>query len=365
MAFQIKDFASIVASIVNHARSATKKVTDWQPGSVARTLAEAPAVEIEELYLQMFLGLREAIPVATFKSFGFDKLPPAYARGFVSVSSETAISDPITVPVGGQFTTEDGRTYLCSTQTVWSSGTSVRIPVVATAAGSSFNVASGLINTSPLFNDGFSISNSLIANGRDIETDEEQEARFADFIASLSRGTIKACSYAAQQTVTLDQDGNIYEYVTRSGLTEIAGYVRIYLYSSRGIPSPELIANAQRTINGYRDEITGQIVPGYRSGGVRVDIIAMTERLVPFSAEVKTLPGYSVTSELIQDLLDAYSTALEGVAAGDTLYMDTLINEYLLAVRGVLQVIPSSNSNIVCAAYETLKPGTFAISPIS
>lgn len=51
MAFQIKDFASIVASQINHARAVSDKITDFQPGSVARTIMEAPAVEIEELYL--------------------------------------------------------------------------------------------------------------------------------------------------------------------------------------------------------------------------------------------------------------------------------------------------------------------------
>ena len=83
--FQIKDFVSISAGSINHARAVTDKVTDWAPGSVARTLIEAPAVEIEELYLQMFLGLRDAIPVATFKSFGFEKLPAARAQGWVTV----------------------------------------------------------------------------------------------------------------------------------------------------------------------------------------------------------------------------------------------------------------------------------------
>ena len=54
MSFQIKSFNDIVLSQINHARSVTEKITDFAPGSVARTLMEAPAVEVEELYLQMF-----------------------------------------------------------------------------------------------------------------------------------------------------------------------------------------------------------------------------------------------------------------------------------------------------------------------
>jgi hypothetical protein len=365
VAFQIKDFASIVASMINHARSATTKATDWQPGSVLRTVMEAPGVEIEELYHQFFLGLREAIPVATFLSFGFDKLPPAYAHGFVSVSTEVELDDPITIPIGTPFTTEDGRTYLSTVVVVWSDNAEpARIPVAAEAAGTAYNVAAGIINASPLFDDDFEISNSLIANGKDAETDSEREARFADFVAALSRGTVLACEYAAKSAVVLDEDGNIYEYVTRSGMVEIGGFVRQYLYSSRGIPSADLINVAQRTIDGYVDS-SGNKIPGYRSAGVRHDIIAMTERLVPFTAAVDPLPGYTVSSDIVQSLLDAYTTALIESVPGSTLYMDTLINEYLLAVRGVRQVIPASNSNIICAANEVLKPGTFVITSLS
>ena len=103
MSFQIKDFVSIVASQINHARSVTDKITDYLPGSVARTLIEAPAIEVEELYMQMLLGLRDAIPAATFLSFGFDKLPAARAHGYVSISLDPAPTVPIIVPLGTIF----------------------------------------------------------------------------------------------------------------------------------------------------------------------------------------------------------------------------------------------------------------------
>jgi hypothetical protein len=365
VAFQIKNFASITASIINHARSATKKVTDWIPGSVARTLVEAPAVEIEELYLQMFLGLREAIPVATYLSFGFGKLPPSYARGFVSVSSATPLTQAISIPIGTTFTTADGRTYLSTSALTWASGSSlIRIPIAAQYPGTAANVAAELITTSPLFTDSsFDISNALIANGKDAETDAEREARFAEYVASLSRGTVVACTNAAKHTVVLDADGNIYEYVTRTGLYEIGGYVRIYLYSSRGLPSADLIAAAQRTMDGYRDEVTGEIVPGFRAGGVRFDVLAMTERAIPFTAAVKMLPGFTLNSTVIQQLSDAYSTALARVQSGEVLHIDTLVQE-LLSVDGVLQIVPSTNSNIVCGVFETLIPSTFTITSL-
>ncbi len=364
MPFQIKDFASISASQINHARAVTDKITDFLPGSVARTLMEAPAVEIEELYMQMFLGLRDAIPVATFLSFGFDKLPAAVAHGWVSVSTEPAPAADVVVPVGTTFTAADGRVYTSTADVTWPAGDNVvRIPVAYSSAGLAGNIATGLITSSSFFDDTYTVSNGTIETGRDVETDEEREARFAEYIASLSRGTVVACRYAAGQALVLDADGNRYEYVTRVGLSETPGYVRIYIYSSRGAASAELLAHGQRIIDGWRDEATGVRVPGYRSGGVRVDVLKMVERAITLSIAVEMFPGYELNADVEQSLGDIFGTAVRSVEPGDTLYLGTLV-EQLLAVPGVRQIVPSTNENIICAVNEALVPGALNVTPL-
>lgn len=364
--FQIKDFASIVAAQINHARSVTTKITDFQPGSVARTLIEAPAVEMEELYLQMFLGLREAIPVATFLSFGFDTLPASRARGFVSISKTPAPTELIEIPLGEAFSTEDGRSYTSTAAVDWPAGQAVvRVPVMCTVAGLAGNVAAGVINSSTTFTvgSGYAVSNSLIETGRDAESEEERKARFAEFVQSLSRGTVVACLYAAKQANVLDVDGNISEYVTRSGLREDPGWVRVYLYSSQGVPSADLLANGQATIDGERDDAAGTITPGYRAAGVRVELLAMSERQVPLAIQVEMSPGWSLTSAVQQNLQDIFSSAVSAVQPGATLYLGTLV-EMLLAVEGVRTVVPVASSNIVCAVNEALVPGAFTVTAL-
>lgn len=362
--FQLKDFASITASMLNHARATTKKITDWLPGSVARTIIEAPAVEIEEFYIRLFLGIREAIPVATFKSFGFDKLPAAYARGFVSVSTDTPPATDLLIPLGTEFTTDDGRKYFSTEAVTWLAGEdSVRIPVVAAAAGLAYNVSVGAITGSPFFDETFTVSNSAISNGRDVETDSEREARFAEYIASLSRGTVPACLYAARSATVLDEDGNISEYVTRVGINELAGHVRIYIYSSGGVASDALLANGQRLIDGWRDPDTNEIIPGYRAGGVRVDILPIQERAVPWTAAVEMLSGYELDAAVIQSLEDTYVDLLSTVQPGDVLHVGT-IESALSGVTGVKRVVPSSTSNIICDVFEALVPGTFTITEL-
>src|SRR3546814_7934576 len=86
MAFQTKDFVSIVASMINWMRSTQSKITDFNIGSVARTMVEAPAAEIDELYQQFFFGLKEAIPVSVYQSFDFEPIEAVPAAGLVRIS---------------------------------------------------------------------------------------------------------------------------------------------------------------------------------------------------------------------------------------------------------------------------------------
>jgi Baseplate J-like protein len=363
VSFQIKDFASIVASQVNHARATTTKITDFLPGSVARTIMEAPAVEIEELYLQMFLGLRDAIPVATFLSFGFDELPARVARGFVSVSTAPAPAADIAIPAGTVFSTEDDRVYTSTEAVTWATGQLVvRVPVAASVAGLAGNAAAGAITSSPSFGDGFTVSNALIANGADAENDAEREARFAEFVASLSSGTEVAVIFAARRAMVLDADGNIFESVVRVGYTEEPGIVRLYLYSTAGLPSSEILATAQRIIDGERNDDVGLLVAGYRSAGVRLDVLPMVERAVPLSVQVEMLPGFDLTSSVIQDLGDAFGTAVRAVSPGSTLLLGSLL-EQMLETSGVRSLNPVTTSNIVCAPNEALIPGVLTATP--
>lgn len=366
MPFQIKDFVSIVASEINHAKAVTEKITDFLPGSVARTLMEAPAVEIEELYLQMFLGLRDAIPVATFRSFGFDKLPAAYAVGVVSVSSEDPLVEPITIPAGTVFNAIDGRVYTSLAEVVWAAGaTQVTVQVRHSTPGVAGNTAAGVITSSPFFDEFlFSVSNQSIFSGKDAESDAERESRFADFVRSLSRGTVVACLHAARSAVVLDANGDMLEYITRVGIDEQPGYVRLYAYSSMGIPSEAILLDGQRRLDGERDDQAGVITPGYRAAGVRVDLLPMVEREVDISVQVGMFPGFELTVEVQQAITDIYSSAISNVLPGSTLYLGTLV-ELMLAAPGVRTIVPSTSENVICDVNEALVPGVVTVTPLA
>lgn len=364
MAFQIRSFADIVAGEIAHMRGVTDKITDFQPGSVARTLVEAPASEIEELYMQMLLGLRDAIPVATFKSFGFDPLPASMAHGFVSMSLTPAPTVASSVPLGTTFRTADGRSYVSTAAVAWPAGTSmVRVPVRSTVAGTIGNVPAGAITITTLTGTAsYVISNAAITNGRDPETDREREARFAEFIRSLSRGTLAACRYALSTVHILDENGNVDEYVTRIGLLEDYGNVRYWIYSNKGIASAELVSKANNVINGYTAN-DGTVVPGFRAAGVRIDVLAMVERAVPMSIQVGMFPGDELTTAVRQAITDQYATSIRAIAPSETVFLKSIVED-MLAVDGVRTIVPGGTENVACGPGEALVPGTLTITSL-
>lgn len=368
MAFQIKDFVSIVAGALNHMRGSTDKITDFRVGSVARTLIDGPAVELEELYQQMFIGLREAIPVATFLSFGFGKLPAARALGTVTATRTAAADADLAIPLGTVFLAADGRQYTSTSAVTWpAADLVVQVPVQASTTGSAGNIATGGISSSDFFGgQAVTVSNLPLTTGRDEETDSEREARFAEYIMSLSRGTEAAVRYAVAQAQLLGATGVAEEYVTRVGMEEAGGHVRLYIYSSLGVPSAALLADGQKRIDGYIDADTGVKVPGYRAAGVRCDVLAMSERAVTFGVQVGMFPGYELDTVVVNAMTDIFHAQVLAVQSGATLYVGDLV-EGFLGVPGVRQVVPfaDNNENILCAENEVLLPGAFAVDPLN
>ena len=362
MGFRLKPFAEITRNMISAARGASPRLTDYQRGSVARTLLEAPAVVVEDLYHEIFLGLKAAIPVATFNSFDFQPLPAARARGYVSVTSRTPRADSFTIPDGTEFLTLSGARYISLGDVVWASGESaVVVRVEAEFDGMAGNAPAGAIIRSPAFDGApVTISNQAMTSGRDAESLDERSARFADFIAALSRGTMTACLYAAKQATVLDASGRISEYVTRSSVDERQGAVRIYLASAIGAPSPQLLANAQRILDGWEDPDTGLPVAGFRPVGVNVTVLPMTVRVVRMSISVGLLPGRVMSTAITQSLNQIFTGMIQQIPSGAVLPLGKMV-EALLSAPGVRSIVPHTTENFVCGADEILDAGPLSI----
>src|SRR4030042_1825097 len=116
MSFQIKKFSSILSSMINCVSSNTSKITDFNPGSVARTMLEAVAMELEELYYQLLQAAEEAIEEAVYRTFNFPRKPSERSTGLVRFYRLTGSEVVINIPIGTLLGTDTEPPVLFETQ---------------------------------------------------------------------------------------------------------------------------------------------------------------------------------------------------------------------------------------------------------
>lgn len=376
MAFQIKDFASVSASLINLIRATTQKVTDFNVGSVVRSILDSVAAEIDELYQQMFIGLKEAIPVATYNSFNFEALQAQPASGTIRVTVAPA-AEPVTITAGTNFTFDGARVdYENVVDVVIPAGVAfVDVPVVAVEAGSIGNIGAGqTFRVNPPI-PGMTVASNpaAFASGTDAETDEDRKLRFNAFIQSLNRGTVAALIYGMRTTSLVDSGGNVTERVAFASVVEPwlidsnqpISLVRCYVHNGVGATSSALVNKARDVLYGYRDPVTGQAVPGWKAAGVRVEVFAATEQLVPVTGVLTAEPGFDKPTLIAQAEQEVLAYLL-GLEIGETALRSEIIAR-VMAVPGVYNFVLSAPVDdvdaldLLGAATIKLMPGSVAI----
>jgi len=359
LAFQIKNFVSIVAAMINRMKATQTQLTDFNVGAIARTLVEAPAAEIDQLYQQMFNGLREAIPVSIYQSFSFPPLAAFAATGTIQVTI-TAQTTATLVSAGTLFSaTVSATQYAATADTIIPAGVSTAaIPVAATVVGSSTNLVVDVSFTLTPSPSGFvsAVNLAPFVNGMDAETAAQQQLRFNAFIASLPRGTIPALYYGMSVAVVLDANGNVIErpvftsvvepYLTDP--TQPVGLVNCYVHNGVGNTSAALVAQAAQSLYGYYTS-GGVAVPGYKAAGIKVPVAAATEIAVNVTGVITAATGYSKPDLVINGVtvpgLITLATAavfayLQGIKIGGSALIAELV-ALVMAIPGIANYAPS------------------------
>lgn len=364
MAFQLKDFVSIVASMTNRAKATQNKITDFNIGSVARTLMESPAIEIEEFYQRMFAGIIEAIPTAIYYGFNFSIITASAARGVVRIAFGVPIEDPFTIPAGTIFIASSTNLRYLAVQdvSVVAGVTEVNVLVECSVTGTVGNAIAGAIDGTLVFGlpTNAVVSNQPIVSGQDEETAEERQSRFTDYVQSLHRGTNGAVEYAAAEAQVYNADGSVVEYVTRVGRVEVPGTCDLFIYGASQAASPALLAEAQKIIDGYYDSATGKFVPGYSPVGIRVRVFNMDELPISAVFTVQMWPGVTLTADIQAEILTRINSVISDVAAGDALNVESMTNA-VLATTGVHKVRCSLTENIPCPTRTVMVLGDIQI----
>jgi uncharacterized phage protein gp47/JayE len=357
--------------MINVARASQNKVTDFSVGGVARTLMESPAIEIEELYLQMLLGLQEAIPTAVFRSFSFDRLEAQGASGVVRFSASGVAAAEIVVPSGTYVTTaQGGNRYYTRADAVIAIGQSyVDVLVYCDTSGFSTNVTAGSLTVLGGSVSGIvSVTNALdFTNGRDLETDDERKTRFQWYVTTLSRGTTNAVKYGATQAVVLNASGIVVESVKHVAVIEPwildsgqpVGLVNVYIHNGSGSTSTDLVNNATSVINGYYLS-DGTPVPGWKAAGVKVVVAAAAESTVAVTGVI-TMNATGVKATAIASATTLINQYLASLDIGQPAIRSEII-ALIMSVTDVYNVSLSAPSGDTTVSTSTkIMPGTITL----
>jgi uncharacterized phage protein gp47/JayE len=374
MPFQLKDFPSIAASMINHARAIQNKLTDFNIGSVARTMLEAPAVEIEELYQQMWNGLKESIPVAIYNSFDFDKIPAVPATGTIRVTI-TPSDAPSLVPSNTTFSPGGGFAvdFISKTDiTIPANASYVDVRVEAATPGAGGNVTAGTPFTlqPPISTMVSAVALASFTNGADQETDAQRKTRFIAYVSTLTRGTGNALRYGISTAAIRDSAGFIVERVRFQSVIEPwlddpgqpISLVNCYIHNGVDGASTALIDEVTRILYGYTAE-DGTIVPGWKAAGVKVVVYAATSRLIDVTGAVTVAYGY-VAADVIAAIEAAVSDYITDLEIG----ADVLAAEIVAAAMNVDGVVNFQMTlpaaDVAMSATEKAMAGTFTLTAV-
>lgn len=227
MAFTPKTYTQILNSLMGMFIGSTPNVTDFNVGSVARSLMEAFAVEQERIYMQILETTADAIDSSAYLSFGFQLLPPIAAYGAVTLTRTGAYVPDITIPLGASFRVPNTtKVYSTTSAYLWTGGsgsTTFTISVTCGTAGAFGNTPAGSITEIVVPITGVaSLTNSkALFTGTDNETLDQRRQRFAAYVSSLPRATKSAVEYGGTTTKLIDSGGYTTEQVVKSHAFEV------------------------------------------------------------------------------------------------------------------------------------------------
>jgi len=342
--------------MINRMTAMSDDLTDFNIGSKVRTVLEATATEIDQYYQAMLKGLYEAVPVAIYKTFSFDRTAEAAASGYV-LFQKSGTSE-VTIPKGTQVQIPGGD-YVYETQedfTIASSETQGYVYVVCSDTGEETNCLTSVITeiVSTLDDAIVSVSNpSAFTTGSDEETDLERKLRFQQWLNTLARSTKSSIEYGTSIVNITDDYDNITEEVVKYIVHEPCidddpagdvGYVNVYLWNGVDGASTELIAKATKELYGYTDD-DGEKVPGWKGAGIILTVYAVSLDIIPVTATVTVDEDEDQTAieVLIKQAIDDYFQSLD---IGKTLIWAEL-HKVIKSVDGVEDLsltAPEANS---------------------
>ena len=334
-----KQFSDILGNLFDAITSSGGKLTDFNIGSTLRTILEAVAAIIEEVWfnLELFVNMffietsEDGWLDKRLNDFELYRKLGAVATGSIIVSRSTPSPVGILIPAGSLFVTDQSVNITTTADATMIAGTSnVEIQVVAVDVGISAN----LPQNTPLKQAGMAITGietvaiSHMGGGIDTETDDELKARVTPYFQSLGRSTKGAITFAALSV----QGVKVTTVIENS---PSPGWFKVYIDDGTGGASSALISAVSNAVDLYR--------------GFTIHYTILSPNLINanIGATLTVQDGY-IVAEVQANVQVALLTAVNSLQMGQQLYVAALY-QATMGVQGVKNVIitsPTADSNI-------------------
>lgn len=246
---KVKSLSEILSSLVDYTSMHTDEITDFTEGSIIRSIYEAFAMVLEQLYQLSTENVTWAIDHAILDAFDFSPREAQNAYGEVTVDLFTPTMEDITLGRGTTVFSTDAGNQTKYFQTIQSylvpqGSTSFKIEVYCTEPGEAGNIPANYIDTvsASQFSIMSATNEDAFLTGRDEESASELKNRFRDFVATRGRGTPRAVNYAVMSVPE----------ITGCYIDENKGIYEVYAHDANGDLPDDVLTKVLNAVERYR-----------------------------------------------------------------------------------------------------------------
>lgn len=300
-----KTFSQLVSSLLSSIADKSKGlITNFNVGSIIRTITEVFAEVINELYVfssyvldQGFLDKAQGYWLdRKAREFGVTRHPAITTQGSVIFKRNVARTTSITIPARSIVATRktsagvDYRFFTLAEAVLLPGQTQVAVPVIAEAFGRAYNVDVGSIIELRTFIQGIdAVTNEttwITTAGADEESDADLRRRCMLAWENLVQGG----TAAAYQSWALSVPG-VKSVFIDSSQPRGAGTVDVYVMDQSGPPGPQspILASVQTVINAKRP--------------IAVDALVRSPEIVTIAPSFKITPRRGYDTVVIEEAL--------------------------------------------------------------
>ncbi len=341
MAFSIKKFSSIVSDMIAWLIAHQSKLTDFNEGSVIRSLVEAIALEIEQLYIKTRVGYGRELKQVPFYAFQFVRQSGTKASGEI-VFTRTGTSGTLTIPVGSLVATTDGTQYTTTEIGTISPGNTASnsVSITAVKEGREGNVPAATIVTiiTPLSGIDSVTNAAGTTGGLDEETDTELLKRFQEYIEGLGLSNVSGL-IAGAKSVEGVRSASVVEHFPPVANVNVT----VYIDDGAGNASSDLIDDVEFVLIGDGTAAN----PGYKAAGVNVAVVAPSKVTITVAIELADDGSidHSTIEFLVKETIQDY---INNLWIGEDVIINRII-DFVMEISGITDLIlttPASNTSI-------------------